>query len=74
MKIGDQITTSGGVNATDIPVGAIVRYSMGVDQKTGDYEVMVRNGKKMLGMGGTPLWGGNYGPMTILSLPIPNTE
>ena len=71
MKIGDQITTSGGVNATDIPVGAIVRYSMGVDQKTGDYEVMMNKGGKMLGMDGIPLWIG-YGQMTILGLP--NTE
>lgn len=68
VSVGDEITNPSGVNATNIPVGAVVRHSTGVDQKTGDYEVILSEGKKMLGLSGTPLWMG-YGPMTVLSLP-----
>lgn len=69
VSVGDKITNPGGINATDIPVGATVRYTTGVDQKDGEYEVMLSKGKKILGLSGTPMWSGHNGPMTVLSLP-----
>ena len=69
VSVGDKITNPGGVDATAIPIGAIVQYATGVDQKSGKYKVMLDEGKKMLGLSGTPIWMGHNGPMTVLSLP-----
>lgn len=78
MKIGDKITHNGGINATNIPVGAMVEYSCGCDGRGVTCEVSMREGKKVLaipdipfGMNGYPdlFYHGQNGPMVILSLP-----
>lgn len=69
VKVGDVISHERGVEGTEIPLGATVRYSTGVDQRTGDYTVVAAHGGKMLGYEGCPLWEGFNGPMTVLSLP-----
>jgi hypothetical protein len=70
MKVGDTITQNTGVNDTDIPVGATVRYANGVCQSSTTTTVRIQNGRKVLGLpGGDLFYHGHGGPMTILSLP-----
>jgi len=82
MKIGDTIeNTRHGVNGTDIPVGAVVSYATGVDQKRINWTVVDTHCGKMLCLGDTPSTNhptgqspancihGQNGPMTIVSLP-----
>jgi len=78
MKTGDRIVNANGVNATDIPVGAMVSYAHGVDGGSVDTCVCMREGKKVLGIPGVPFsrtgypdlfYHGQNGIMTILSLP-----
>lgn len=77
MQVGDKITNQRhGVDGTDIPVGALVRYAgdvgvNGVSGPTWDMEVMMRDGKKVLGFPGCPadqFIHGQNGTMTILHL------
>lgn len=71
MKIGDKIRNERyGVDGTDIPVGATVGYSCGVDGGTITTEVRLRALKKVLGIPGSDQFlHGQNGPMTILALP-----
>lgn len=83
MKIGDVIENSRhGVNGTNIPVGAIVQYATGVDQKVLNWTVVeVPNIGRMLCLGDKPATNGpancspgncihgQNSPMKIVSLP-----
>lgn len=84
MNIGDKITNQRhGVNATNIPVGATVRYDVftsanGVSGPTWTMEVRMLGDKKVLGFPNIPFGRPGYpdqfvhgqnGSMTILTLP-----
>ena len=70
MKTGDTIENSGGVNATDIPVGAVVSYSNGICGSSTTTVVRMQDGKKVLGIPGSDLfYHGQDGKMLITLLP-----
>ena len=76
VKVGDKIENNRhGVNGTDIPVGATVKYEIGVDRGGVPFTVIEVDGKKMLDLGpvrkGYPTQRshGQMGPMTVLTLP-----
>ena len=75
MTIGTKVENHRyGVSGTDIPIGARVRYYIGVDRGGVDFDVEMVDGKKMLDIpvmaGYPPLRSfGQMGVMEVISLP-----